>query len=181
MNLWRLILEWRGWKLDINPGIPAKCVICVAPHTSNWDFPIGYAAYRAIGRRANFLMKKFWFFFPMGILMRKLGGIPVDTKHRGGELTKHIIQRFRRSQYLNLAVTPEGTRKATDRWRTGFLHIARGADVPIYLGVLDYATKKITIQDSYKPTGNVEKDMRHIKKYYSRFPNAGKHKEKFKF
>lgn len=180
MNIWRTILEYRGWKLDISDTIPQKCVICVAPHTSNWDFPIGYAAYRAVGRRANFLMKKFWFFFPMGILMRHLGGIPVDTKGHKGELTKQIIKRFKSSSYLNLAVTPEGTRSATDRWRTGFLYIAHGAGVPIYLGVLDYELKKITIQDYYTTTGDVEHDMAQIRKFYSRFPNAGLHKKQFK-
>lgn len=180
MNIWETILEYRGWKLDISNTIPEKCVICVAPHTSNWDFPIGYAAYRAVGRKANFLMKKFWFFFPMGFLMRRLGGIPVDTKSHKGELTKQIIRKFRSAEYLNLAVTPEGTRSATEKWRTGFLYIAHGANVPIYFGVLDYNLKKITIQDYYVATGDVERDMAYIRKFYSRFPDAGLHKDKFR-
>lgn len=179
MNIWKFIIELAGWKIDISPDIPSKCVICVAPHTSNWDFPIGYAAYKAVGRKANFLMKKFWFFFPMGVLMRSLGGIPVDTKSHKGNLTQEIINRFKDSDYLNLAVTPEGTRSATDRWKTGFLYISYGAKVPIYLGVLDYKTKRIIIRDYYTPTGDEKKDMDYIRRYYKKYADVGKKTDLF--
>ena len=113
MNLWGKILKWRGWSVDITAPRRDKCVICVAPHTSNWDFLIGLAAYKSLGREANFLMKDFWFFFPLGLLMRRLGGIPVPRKRHGGSLTEHIIEDFKSREYMNLAVTPEGSRSMT--------------------------------------------------------------------
>lgn len=178
MNLWKTILEVSGWSVDITAPRRNKCVICVAPHTSNWDFILGLFAYRSLGRKANFLMKKFWFFFPLKYLLRSLGGIPVDRKGNKS-LTDRIISKFNDSSYVNLAVTPEGTRSKTSKWKTGFIYIAMGAHVPIQLGVIDYKHKKIIIKEEYQPSGDVESDLNNIKAYYKQFPAAGRFPDKF--
>lgn len=180
MNLWRKILQLSGWSVDITASYLKKCVICVAPHTSNWDFFLGLAAYKSLGRKANFLMKSFWFFFPLKYLLKALGGIPVVRSEKRGSLTEKVIELFKTREYVNLAVTPEGTRDATERWKTGFLYISYGADVPILLGAIDYRNKQIIIKDQFQPSGNVDEDMKAIKAYYSKFINAGKFPEKFK-
>lgn len=179
MNLWKKILDWSGWKFRVDVPLPDKCVICVAPHTSNWDFILGLCAYRSIGRKANFLMKSFWFFFPLGILIRSLGGIPVVRKGGKGSLTASVVKRFNDSDYVNLAVTPEGTRSATDRWKTGFLYISYGANVPILLAVIDYSKKLITIAERYDPMGDVEKDMAAIRSFYTPYKEAARYPGKF--
>ena len=79
-KLYRFILRSLGWTIKIEVDLPDKSVICVAPHTSNWDLPLGLVVYKAMGRKASFLIKKDWFFFPMNILFKSLGGIPVDRK-----------------------------------------------------------------------------------------------------
>lgn len=180
MNIWGLALKWAGWKVEITAPRRDKCVICVAPHTSNWDFIAGLAAYRSLGRDANFLMKKFWFFFPLKYLLKALGGIPVESsKKTGVSLTSQIIEDFNRREYLNLAVTPEGTRSRVETWRTGFLQIALGAGVPIELGLIDFSRKLILIEKEYEPTGDIEADMKAVKAYYAQFPNAAKDPAKF--
>lgn len=180
MNVWGRILKLFGWSVEITAPRRDKCVICVAPHTSNLDFIIGLAAYRSLGREANFLMKDFWFFFPLGVLMRSLGGIPVKRKGPHGSLTKSIVEDFSHREYLNLAVTPEGTRGASAKWKTGFLYIARDAGVSIQLGILDYSSKTVIIKDEYLPTGNVERDMEAIKRYYADKASAARYPEKFR-
>ncbi len=179
MNLWGRLLQMSGWSVDITAPRRDKCVICVAPHTSNWDFILGLFAYKSLGREANFLMKDFWFFFPLKYILRALGGIPVPRKKQGGSLTDSVIQLFKTHNYVNLAVTPEGTRSYTDKWKTGFLYIAYGADVPIQLGVIDYKHKKIIINDEYQPTGNVETDMHNIRQFYSNYGFAARYPDKF--
>lgn len=179
MNLWGLVLKIFGWKVDISAPMRLKCVICVAPHTSNWDFPLGLTAYKSLGRNANFLMKKFWFFFPLKYLMRSLGGIPVDTSRKGSALTAALIDRFNNTDYMNLAVTPEGTRSRQEKWKTGFLYIAEGAKVPVQLGIIDFPKKTVIIRDEYFTTGDIEKDLAAIKKYYARYGEAAKYPEKF--
>lgn len=179
MNVWGRFLSVIGWGVDITVPRRDKCVICVAPHTSNWDFILGLLAYKSLGRKANFLMKEFWFFFPLKYLLRSLGGIPVPKKGSGRTLTQSIIDRFGKTRYMNLAVTPEGTRSAQSKWRTGFLYIAMGASVPIQLGIIDYKRKRVIIREEFEPSGNVERDLRSVMDYYSEWKEAARYPDKF--
>lgn len=158
------------------PDMP-RCIYCVAPHTSNWDFILGELAIRSIGRKAGFLMKKSWFFWPLGPIFRSIGGVAVDRRPGSPSLVDALTERYRDSATLRLAITPEGTRSRTTRWHSGFLRIAHAADVPILLAVIDYSTKDIFIHDTFKPTGNVDADLRAVKAYYA--PYKGKYPEKF--
>lgn len=181
MNIWGFALKLAGWTFDIKVPMIDKCVICVAPHTSNLDFILAISAYNSVGRKANFLMKSFWFFFPLKYLLRHFGGIPVERSKdkKNGSLTEKVINLFRKEPYVNLAVTPEGTRSATDKWKTGFLYIAYGAKVPILLAVIDYSKKHMMIDKVYQPTGDVETDMKAIREYYSHWRNAARYPDKF--
>ena len=178
MNIWGLILKCAGWSVDITVPYRDKAVICVAPHTSNWDFIIGLLAYRSKGRKASFLMKKFWFFFPLKYLLKALGGIPVNTQ-TSQSLTSTIINDFKKSSHLNLAVTPEGSRSAVEKWRTGFLTIAYNAQVPIQLGVIDFKNKKVIIEKEYKVEGDYQLDLKNIRRYYSDYKDAALYPDKF--
>lgn len=178
MNLWGLTLKLCGWQTEITVPYRDKAVICVAPHTSNWDFIIGLLAYRSVGRKASFLMKEFWFFFPLKYLLKALGGIPVKSNTKES-LTQKIIEDFKTKKMLNLAVTPEGSRSAVEKWRTGFLTIAFNAKVPIQLGVIDFKNKKVIVEREYITSGDFRKDMMDIRKYYSQFKYAAKYPEKF--
>ncbi len=180
MNVWGLMLKWFGWKVKITATRRDKCVICVAPHTTNWDFIVGLAAYKSLGRKANFLMKKFWFFFPLKYLLRFLGGIPVESsKKTGRSLVAQIIEDFKNREYMNLAVTPEGTRSRVEKWHTGFLQIALGAEVPVQLGIIDFSKKEVIIEKEFRPSGDIEADMAFVKSFYSNYAGAAKYPEKF--
>ena len=124
-------------------------------------------------------MKKFWFFFPLKYLLKSLGGIPVDRSDKTKSLTQEVIEKFKTTDYVNLAVTPEGTRSYREKWHTGFLYIAYGAGVPVQLGIIDYKNKLILIEKEIKPTGNVETDMATIRGFYSTYAYAAKYPEKF--
>ena len=143
MNLCQLLLKIAGWTVDVTVPDYPKCIICVAPHTSNWDFILGKLAYGAVGRKAGFLMKSSWFFFPLGCIFRAIGGIPVSRGkgEKRQSLVDSIVTKFNNSTRMALAITPEGTRSRTSQWHSGFLNIAKLADVPIVLGAIDY--KKI--------------------------------------
>ena len=178
MNVWGLLLKCAGWKVKITVPYRNKAVICVAPHTSNWDFIVGLLAYRSIGRKAEFLMKKFWFFFPLKYILKSLGGIPVN-QNASRSLTSILIEDFKKYDQLNLAVTPEGSRSAVQKWRTGFLTIAHNAGVPIQLGIIDFKNKEVLIQQEFKASGNNEKDLLEIQEFYSRYKFAAKYPDKF--
>lgn len=179
MNLSGLILKWMGWKVSVTAPNFTKCIICVAPHTSNWDFFLCKLTYASVGRKAGFLMKSTWFFPPLSWLLKSIGGVPVKRGRGAGALTDVIIEKFGRSKQLHLAITPEGTRSRVDRWRTGFLHIAYGADVPIVLGVLDFKTHTISVDTVFEPTGDVVADINAIKEFYRLRGAEGRRVENF--
>ena len=165
-----------GWKTEVTTPNYDKCVICAAPHTSNWDLFIGKLFYGAIGRKTSFMMKKEWFFFPLGILFKAVGGIPVN-RNKKSSLVEQMAERFAQSQHFHLAITPEGTRKANAHWKKGFYFIAQGAGVPIVLIGIDYPKKTIYATKALTPSGDIEKDMAEIKDYFKDF--KGKHPENF--
>lgn len=165
-----------GWKTNVTVPDYDKCVICAAPHTSNWDLFIGKLFYGAIGRKTYFMMKKEWFFFPLGLIFKAVGGIPVDRR-RKTSLVDQMAQRFASSKKFQLAITPEGTRKANPNWKKGFYFIASKAQVPLVLIGIDYRTKTIIATKAIMPTGDIEKDMREVKLYYKDF--RGKNPENF--
>ena len=157
-----------GWALDVTEAHPDKCIICLAPHTSNWDFIIGQLYARAEGMKTNFLMKKEWFFWPLGPIFRRLGGIPVwRSKHNS--MTDNLAQTALLRQTFQLCITPEGTRARTTEWKKGFYYIAMKAGIPILLYGIDYRDKLISCTKTIVPDGNIEAQMREIKEYYKDF------------
>lgn len=121
-------------------------------------------------------MKKEWFFWPLGILLRKMGGIAVErSKHTS--LTDQLAEKARQAQHFSLAVTPEGTRSIAKQWKRGFYFIALKANLPILLYAIDFPSKRIVCTKTIIPSGNVDSDMRIIMDYYRNF--QGKYPEKF--
>lgn len=165
-----------GWKELVTVPRPDRCIICVAPHTSNLDFLIAELYYCAIGRTAGFLMKKEWFFWPLGPLFRRWGGVPVE-RSRKTSLTDQLAEKAGKSRRFELAVTPEGTRSRVTIWKRGFYFIALKAKLPIMLYAIDYEHKTIVCTQTLFPSGDVEKEMRSIMDYYR--PFKGRHPEKF--
>lgn len=154
-----------GWRIQGNFPNPDKCVIAVAPHTSNSDFLIAKLAYASIGRTANFLIKAEWFVFPLNLFFKSIGGIPVNRK-RNSSLTDSLSEEFNQLKHMQLAITPEGTRKATTEWKKGFYYIALKAKIPILLVGLDYGKKAAISLGLIHPSGNYEKDIKEIKSRY---------------
>lgn len=153
------------FRTEITQEFPRKYIIALAPHTSNWDFIIGQLFSRAEGFKCDFMMKRQWFFWPMGCLMRRLGGIPVE-RSRKMSLTDQLAQVANQRSDFALCITPEGTRKAVTEWKRGFYYIALKANLPILLFSVDFKDKLIKCTKTVIPNGDVEAQMREIKEYY---------------
>jgi 1-acyl-sn-glycerol-3-phosphate acyltransferase len=179
-KLSQLLLNISGWKAysNVNP-IPDKCVFCVAPHTSNWDFWIGKIGYTALYNvRPNFLIKQEWFKFPFNLFFNHVGGIPVN-RSGAHSMTDAIIEKMKTLDRFQLAITPEGTRKFNPKWKRGFYHIAKEANVPLLIVSIDYQKKEVCIDHEFKPTDNAEADMKAIQSWYLDNHIMGQHPEKF--
>lgn len=164
-SLSRGILRIFGWKWEALVPDLDKCVVCVAPHTSNWDFFLGLLGYTALGRFSNFVIKQEWMKGLPGYLFTKVGGIGVD-RSKPSFFTDHMAELYRTRTKFNLAITPEGTRKATPKWKKGFYHIAVKANVPINLVSIDYAKKEMKVFDVFIPTGDEQADIFAIQQKY---------------
>ena len=173
-----LLFKKMGWKLDVTVDHPDKFVIALAPHTSNWDFVLGQLYMHSLGMKINFLMKKEWFFWPLGGLLRKIGGIAVE-RSRHTSLTDQLSETAARADYFNLAVTPEGTRQRVETWKRGFYYIALKAGIPIQLFAIDAQHKRVVCTKELWPSGNIDADMRTIMDYYRPFEGCAFHPEKF--
>lgn len=182
MGFARFLLHKCGWDFKVNIPPTPKCVICVAPHTSNWDFIVGELAIRAAGLTSGFLMKKAWFFFPLGCLLRAIGGVPVDRgKKRKGQssITESLVEAYSRADSLAVAVTPEGTRSLNANWHKGAIVIAKGANVPIVLAYIDYKNKVACLDKVMTPTGDLDADFATLLDYYKDKRYMARYPEKF--
>lgn len=156
--LGRTALRAAGWRIEGEiPNLP-RLLAVVAPHTSNWDFAVGVAGMFAIGIRVTFLGKDTLFRWPLGPVMRWLGGFPVD-RHTPHNVVQQTVELIRRSERVLVGLSPEGTRRKLPAWRTGYYYVARGAGIPIVPIALDYSTRRIRIFPLHHPADSVERDL----------------------
>ena len=171
-----LLYKAFGWKKEVTVEHPEKFILALAPHTSNWDFVVGICYMYAEGMRINFLMKKEWFFWPLGPIFKRLGGIPV-WRSKKTNMTDNLAAQAKEMKEFRLCITPEGTRSPVSDWKKGFYYIALKAEIPILLYGADYERKLIQCTKVIVPTGDIEADMAEIKDYFRNF--KGKKPENF--
>ncbi len=170
----RLLLALFGWRVEVVLPPGPKCVIAVYPHTSNWDFVVGYLAKLAAGIPVHFVAKHTVFRRPFGALLRSMGGIPVDRRHHAG-LVHQLEREMEEREWMWLAIAPEGTRSHVDRLHSGFYRLALGAKVPIGLAFIDYRGRVVGLTEYLVPTGDEEADLARFRAAYD--GKAGKHPE----
>jgi 1-acyl-sn-glycerol-3-phosphate acyltransferase len=167
-----------GWSFEgeFEP-LPKKFIIIVGPHTANIDFLIGIMARSVLGiQSTKFLGKSQLFKFPHGFIFRALGGYPV-VRTKDNNLVDAVTEIFNRHERFSIAIAPEGTRSKVQRLKTGFYHIAKSGNIPIYAVGFDFGTKTIRIKEPFIPSDNIEKDFQELLGYYSgmkgKYPELG--------
>jgi len=172
----RIILKIFGWKRVGEFPKGDRFVVLAAPHTSLWDFVWGRLYYSSIGKPVMFMIKDKYFAFPLGILLRWLGAIPVYIGKKTGLVQQMVDEFAKRDQFL-ITIAPEATRKRVNRWKKGFYHISREANVPIALGYIDYKKRTLGIMETISPSGDEKADFEKMRIVYSKI--SAKHPEKF--
>ncbi len=159
---WRAIgrtyLRLSGWRVEGTFPGETRYVAIVAPHTSNWDFPLGVALVFATELRASWLGKHSLFQGLFKSFFYWLGGIPVDRRASHG-VVGDCIRAFEATPSLLLALAPEGTRKGVSQWKSGFYQIAAGAGVPILPVAFDFRDHVIHLLPLFRPSGSLETDL----------------------
>lgn len=165
-SLARLLLRLAGWRVRYEGPAHRRYVLIGWPHTSNWDFPVAILALWAMEIPGRWVGKHTLFRGPAGPLMRALGGIPLD-REATTDFVSQVVGWYREREELVVVISPEGTRSRTNRWRTGFYYIARGARVPIALAYMDWGRREVGVGETFLPGEDLETDMERIRAFYA--------------
>ena len=158
---WRLLLPAKGERPELK-----RCVFAVAPHTAVSDFLVGAAYLWQLDVNGRIFIKKEFFRWPLGGLLRRLGAIPIDRGNRHNDMVGTAVREFAKGDGLAIVITPEATRKPVRRWKRGFWEIARQAGVPIVPAYIDFSRKEVGIFDAFQPTDDYEADVQYIRSLY---------------
>ncbi len=167
----RVLMRLIGWNVDGDLPKAPRFVAVVYPHTSNWDVPVGLICGYALGVLElwpfRFMVKDSAVNWPLvGPLMRWLGGIAID-RSQANSLVDQMVEYLGTQERFLLAITPEGTRRYRPYWKSGFYHIALGADVPVVLAALDFGNRVVSISPAFKLSGDVEADLERIRRFFA--------------
>lgn len=175
------IVQWlaRGllrafrWKVEglIPPVQGSENLIVIAgPHTSNWDGVFAFAAIIGIDAKISFFGKYTLFTTPiLGRFLKYMGGIPVDRSKPGLGLTEIAIKNMSKLNGSLIAMSPEGTRAKTEKFKTGFLRIAEAVEGKIFLASFDFGNKRILLDKFFNPSGDNDLDLAFAKEYFTQF------------
>ena len=178
-GVYKFLLKKMGWKSEGEKVADRNCIYLLAPHTSIWDFAIGFMYYRAQGGHLKVMIKKEAFFFPVNLLLRSMGGFPIDRSNPQSTI-KSLIRAMEdnKDRYFHLTICPEGTRKAVRKWKTGFHTIAKATGAPVYLTYIDFGRKRVGILPGrIELTDNARADMDRIQAIYAQQHFTGLHPE----
>ncbi|MBP5333543.1 MAG: 1-acyl-sn-glycerol-3-phosphate acyltransferase [Bacteroidales bacterium] len=172
------LLRKMGWESVGGPMKEQKAIVLGVPHTSFKDFLVCYLFYTQFGKVAHIMIKKQFFWWPMGALLRALGAVPVDRKSPT-ETVRSLIHIMEEVPEFHLAIAPEGTRKPVKRWKSGYHLIARETGATVYLGYYDWGRKRISVGEPFELTDDVKADMQRMYDHYRPMGIQGYHKDNF--
>ncbi len=163
----KFILKLFGWKAIGEKPNYKKYLVLSEPHTSNWDFIFGVLAMYAYGAKYRFIIKSEVMFFPLNLLMKALGAIPIDRSKKSGQSNIDIIcEAIDKTEEGAIAISPKGTRKKTTRLKSGFYYISKRLNIPVCYGYLDYKNKIIGLGETRFMEGTLEEEMKYIFDFY---------------
>lgn len=170
------LLRKMGWTTAGGPAPDKKCIILGVPHTSAWDFIISYLFYTQFDETAHVMIKKEFFIWPIGPILRKVGCIPVDRSN-ASTMVRSLIYEMQKTDKFHLAIAPEGSRKAVKKWKTGYHLIAKKIGCPVYMGYFDWKSKTVSIGKQVELTDDARADTDRIQALYEEMHFEGKFPE----
>ena len=181
--MWRKFCAWllkrMGWKVIGGAAPEEKCVILGVPHTCIADFFVSYLFYTGIGHTAHIMIKKEFFFWPVGPLLKKVGCIPVDRSN-GATVVRSVISAAESAKgEFHVCIAPEGTRKPVHKWKMGYHMIASALGCPVYLGFFDWGRKEIGVGERFEISDNARADTDRIQALYESKHYTARYPEKY--
>lgn len=163
--IFKKLWHWWGWRLEGDPNKVPKKIYVVIPHTSNWDFPVGYMLKVWHKLDVRWIAKSQMFRWPFGGLFRAMGGIPVD-REKARNFIPTMIELYDQHSVFSTAIAPEGTRKKVDRLKSGYYRIATGANIPIVYVKFDWGNKICYFADPKMPADTWEEELQYVTDFF---------------
>jgi 1-acyl-sn-glycerol-3-phosphate acyltransferase len=163
----RSLMSIFGWRIEADIPNLSKAVLVGAPHTSNWDFVLTLLTQFALSVKISWMAKHTFFRWPYKGVLEWLGGVPIDRTNKSDGVVDQIVMEINRRDKFIIAIMPEGTRSKTGRWKTGFYHIAQGANVPMVMVRFDYGRKVLGIGPTIEPAGDIKADIAKIRAIFT--------------
>lgn len=172
------LLKKLGWTSVGGPMKEKKAIVLGVPHTTVWDFLISYLFYTQFDKTAHIMIKKEFFFWPLGPILKSTGAIPVD-RSSPATMVRSLITEMEKCDEFHLAIAPEGTRKATKRWKTGYHLIAKETGATVYAGYFDWGRKRVGCGEVFPLTDDARADTDRLQAHYESMHLQGKNKNGF--
>lgn len=172
------LLGKMGWTSVGGPMKETKAIVLGVPHTTVKDFIVCYLFYTQFGKVAHIMIKKEFFFWPVGPILRACGAVPVE-RTSAASMVRSLIHQMDNAPEFHLAIAPEGTRKATKNWKSGYHLIARETGATVYLGYYDWGHKRISVGEPFELTDDPKADMQRIYEHYRHMDIQGYHKDQY--
>lgn len=172
------LLRKMGWVSEGGPMKESKAIVLGVPHTSIMDFLVSYLFYTQFGKVAHIMIKKEFFFWPVGPILRACGAVPVDRKSPASTV-RSLIEMMESVPEFHLAIAPEGTRKPTRKWKSGYHFIAKETGATVYVGYYDWGRKRISVGEPFPLSEDYKADMQRMYDHYRPMGIQGFHKDKF--
>jgi len=167
------LLKKMGWESVGGPMPEPRAIVLGVPHTSAKDFLISYLFYTQFGKVCHIMVKKEFFFWPIGPILRACGAVAIDRSNPTN-MIRSLIHQMEGQEEFHLAIAPEGTRKPVKRWKTGFHLIAKETGAAVYMGFFDWGRKRIGCGERLEITGDTKADMQKLYDYYRSLDLKGK-------
>ena len=176
MSFYSLVFKILGWKVDKTSlekdknSFPKKYLLLCEPHTSNWDFIYGLIAMKILKIHIRFVIKKEIMIWPLSIILKSLGAIPIDRKKQNNHESNVdiICKAINNMSSGAICISPKGTRSKTDRYKTGFFYIAKKTNIPVCMCYIDYKTKEIGLSDFYYVKDDVNIEIQRLHNFFDK-------------
>ncbi|MEE9372786.1 MAG: 1-acyl-sn-glycerol-3-phosphate acyltransferase [Saprospiraceae bacterium] len=162
----KILFHLAGWELVGDyPGNDKSYVLIVAPHTSMWDVPIGICMKWWKKMDIYFYVKDEMFFPPISIILKFLNALPIKRSGKTNFVSE-VVKDFKNRKNHRVLITPEGTRKKVNKFKSGYYYIAKGAEVPILPVIFNFKDKKMIMKELFFPTDDTAKDLENIENIF---------------
>ena len=157
-----ILYKLLGWSKEGDfPKGESKFIIIGVPHTSNWDFVIGWLVLRSLHVKTTIFVKDAYFIWPLRPFCRFFGVAPVNRRE-STNFVDAIVRQFDENETLYALITPEGTRQKVDKLKSGYYYIAKKAIIPIILAGPDYVKKTFYLAPPRYAKDSFEEDQQQI-------------------